>query len=291
MKKLLIAGIVCVVSVFCTGCVKFSYDVQINKKDEISFSETRSVQYLPLQSEVFRKSIEKDLKNIVDKYTKLGCEVSQISDNDGYYGLKISRKGLSFAEVSKTMPKGFKTNENESAFVKSSSLIKKYYKIHVFYNTYDAVTAANLDYQNFKKTSKSFNLYKDSLNKIVISREKSTDPKTGTVFVSTKYADGNVVMSVYNPLTDGDITENQPPQAVLTIKIPVKATKNNASKVLDNNVYQWNLSDMEQPAEIVLEYERYDFFPLIMVLSILAAVGTVLALKRKAESGGPVQGL
>ena len=54
MKKLFLMTLVSIVSVFCTGCVKFSYDIQIDDKDKVTISELKQVKFPPLSSETFK---------------------------------------------------------------------------------------------------------------------------------------------------------------------------------------------------------------------------------------------
>ena len=75
MKKLFLMTLVSIVSVFCTGCVKFSYDIQIDDKDKVTISELKQVKFPPLSSETFQRDLKKDLGPIVSKYIDAGYEV------------------------------------------------------------------------------------------------------------------------------------------------------------------------------------------------------------------------
>ena len=292
MKKLFLMTLVSIVSVFCTGCVKFSYDIQIDDKDKVTISELKQVKFPPLSSETFQRDLKKDLGPIVSKYIDAGYEVDlTFADKDGNSGFVIKRKGLSFLDASENMPKGFKNNDKNS-FVVKRGLLKRFYKLHLVYTLEDAVNEAATEAQNLKLASRAFIKYKDVLNKFAMSTTKTIDPVSGNVLVTTKYAGGNVVLSQYDSLAaSGGFQEQASPQAELTIKIPVKATKHNASKVISDTEYKWILLDESQPVEIIIEYEKYDFSTIAMIFSILViGIGAVL-LAQKLRAEDPVQGL
>ena len=281
-------GLICITVVFCTGCVQFSYDIEIDNKDRVLVSETRSMDYSPLKSEAFRTSMLNDLKNVIINYNKEGYDVKDSADESGNGSFTLSRNILSFTAASKMLPKGFKNDD--SAFVINRSLLKKHYRIHLFYNLEEAIRQSSTEANNFRALSTTFKQYKDGLGSVILSSEKETDPGTGMVFLKTKYADGNVVLRKYDP-SYSQIIEEKPAGAELTIKIPVKATKNNAHKVISDKEYQWDLSGENMTVEIVLEYEKYDFSMLAMIFSLLAVVIGSIAFAQKARSGSPVQGL
>lgn len=272
--------------------MKFSYDIQIDDKDKVTISELKQVKFPPLSSETFQRDLKKDLGPIVSKYIDAGYEVDlTFADKDGNSGFVIKRKGLSFLDASENMPKGFKNNDKNS-FVVKRGLLKRFYKLHLVYTLEDAVNEAATEAQNLKLASRAFIKYKDVLNKIAMSTTKTIDPVSGNVLVTTKYAGGNVVLSQYDSLAaSGGFQEQASPQAELTIKIPVKATKHNASKVISDTEYKWILLDESQPVEIIIEYEKYDFSTIAMIFSILViGIGAVL-LAQKLRAEDPVQGL
>ena len=208
-----------------------------------------------------------------------------------YEGFVIKRKGLSFLDASENMPKGFKNNDKNS-FVVKRGLLKRFYKLHLVYTLEDAVNEAATEAQNLKLASRAFIRYKDVLNKIAMSTTKTIDPVSGNVLVTTKYAGGNVVLSQYDSLAaSGGFQEQASPQAELTIKIPVKATKHNASRVISDTEYQWVFLDESQPVDIVIEYEKYDFSTIAMIFSILVIGIGAMLLAQKLRAEDPVQGL
>lgn len=287
MKKIFLAAIVCVTAFFCTGCVQFSYDIEVNNKDRVSLTETRTVQYRPMQAQGFRDIAKKDFQKIIDNYTKSGYNVKTEFSEDGNTTLTVKRDDLWSNDAAKIMPKGFEANPHNWLSIRRT-LVKKYYKIHLTYKLADAVNAINTDGYKFKNSSEAFKIYKDALGKVVISKTKFTD-KSGHTFVTTEYANGNKILS--GDIPDEELIVPSTPTAELTIKIPVKATSNNATKVINDKTYLWTFSDSEQPAEIMLEYERWDFSNLAMVIALIIAVGGALTMAKRARSGGPVKGL
>lgn len=290
MKKILLIGLICITAILNAGCVRFSYDIKIDNKDRISIVETAGVKYFPLDTEAFKESVLKDMSNIITAYKKAGCEVELSKSIDDFHTMKLTRKGLSFAEASKTLPKGFQADDK--AFTVKRTLLKRYYRIHLVYNIQNAASEAKLKYINFKAGSKTFALYKEQLGKYPVSAALTQNSSDGEYLVTKTYADGNTIISKYNPETDDKLLkEDNRPYGDLTIKIPSKATKNNADKVISSTEYHWYFPKDGTSKEIILEYEKSDFTPLVMVISMILLFSTAFAIKRKAESGGPVQGL
>ena len=68
----------------------------------------------------------------------------------------------------------------------------------------------------------------------------------------------------------------------LTIKIPVKASNTNAAKIINDKEYQWNLVS-EEPVEIILEYSRYDFSSIGIIVSLVAALALIAYWVKKSK--------
>ena len=68
----------------------------------------------------------------------------------------------------------------------------------------------------------------------------------------------------------------------LTIKIPVKASNTNVTKIINDKEYQWNLVS-EEPVEIILEYSRYDFSSIGIIVSLVAALALIAYWVKKSK--------
>lgn len=286
MKKILLTTIVCFVTLFCTGCVQESYNIEINNKDQISLSETRSIQYKPLESSNFREAIENDFQKYIQKYKTYGYDINTEFKENGFSTVTLKKDNISSIEASKILPKGFEIKD-ENWFKIKHTLIKDYYKIHLTYNLKNAINVANFDFENFKKSSNAFNQYKEALAQVVVS--KTITSNVNGAYILTEYANGNRIMEPYNekealinPLT---------PKAEITIKIPVKASTTNATKIINNTTYQWIATEEQPSIDILLNYSRWDFSNLAIVISLIIVVSSALMVAKRARSGGPVKGL
>ena len=45
MKKLLLLGIMLILGFTCTGCVKYTYNIEINSKDKLSLTQTEAFNF------------------------------------------------------------------------------------------------------------------------------------------------------------------------------------------------------------------------------------------------------
>ena len=124
MKKILLMTIVCFVTLFCTGCVQESYNIEINNKDQISLSETRSIQYKPLESSNFREAIENDFQKYIQKYKTYGYDINTEFKENGFSTVTLKKDNISSIEASKILPKGFEIKD-ENWFKIKHTLIKR----------------------------------------------------------------------------------------------------------------------------------------------------------------------
>lgn len=288
MKKFLLSIIIFTTAIFCTGCVQLSYDIEVNKKDKISITKARSFKYRPLQSKEFKESVIKDFDNIKTNYKKRGFELETDFLDNGLATLKLKKQNLSGVEASKLLSKEFNI-DNDNCLIIKRSLIKKDYKMHLIYKQDNEMRLLNYDANKFKAESNTFKTYNDVLKSIAISISETRD-NMGRTYITTVYADGNNTASKDKSI----LKEELKPldfQSTLTIKIPVKAKSTNATKIIDNKTYQWDLTENDGNVDILLEYERWDFSNLITLISLIIIVGAAIYLNKKLNSENPVKGL
>lgn len=221
MKKFLLFFMTCCLAFFCTGCVKYSYNYEIDKKDKVTLNETEAFNTALFQSidPMFNEKWQNTYNSTASEYKEKGYEVKEYN-KDGYIGITVAKKDIDLMDLSKNITKEFVKDLQQPVSIEKGFL-KSTYKIHLYYNLQDVRN--NIA----------------AMNNVLNSEQGFPAP----------------VME-------------------LTIKIPYKAVRHNASKVLDNNTYYWNLVS-EQPVDIVLEYEKYDFSALAMIISL---VGVLLLL-------------
>lgn len=288
MKKFLLSIVILTTAIFCTGCVQFSYDIEVNKKDKIDLTKTRSFKYRPLQSKEFKESVTKDFENIKENYKKRGFELVTDFQDNGLTTLKLKKQNLSGVEASKLLSKEFDI-DNDNCLIINRNLIKKYYKMHLVYKQDNEMKLLNYDANKFKAESNTFKTYNNVLRRIAISISETRD-NMGRAYITTVYADGNNTASKDKSI----MNEQLKPldfQSTLTIRIPVKAKSTNATKIIDNKTYQWDLTENNGNVDILLEYERWDFSNLITLISLIIIVGAAIYLSKKLNSENPVKGL
>lgn len=303
MKKISLLCLFCIITFLCTGCVKYSYNIEIDKNDKVTISETEAMNLSMLKS--FDANIEDKIQEEVEKtseeYKQKGYEVKSYSD-DVYNGLTIIKKDIDFDKTIQSLPKNFVSDEsNKNVFSKEKKFLKNVYKIHLysninaaFENNPEGSFLNGTPQEQVEETSESMDGNK------IVSKEKIVDEATGDVIEKTVYENGAVMTSRYNPkeqaqFTDamGSMVENTPgmmPVAELTIKVPKKPKKHNATKVLSDTEYQWNLVSEKQPVEIVIEYEKYEFATFAMVLSLVLLFLVLAIIFNKTKDGGSLNG-
>ena len=288
MKKFLLIALVCFTAIFCTGCIRLGYNIDINKKDEITLSSTKGAVFVGFKSDIFNNALKSELENTIQKYKKEGYDV-QTTVNGDYGALILKKEGVTFGEAAKLLPDGF---EDGGVFEANRGLIKRKYKIHLIYNMEKAINRALLEYNNFRLDSKVLGAVKDNIEVPIVSISTMQLYGSDDILVTKKYADGNSAATVLNKAEYEDIKNNfLYPESVLTIKIPVKASKNNADNVISDTEYQWYLAKAEQPVEIMLEYEYNDYSKLAAIISLGVLLGAVLLLVQKLQKSDVVKGL
>ncbi len=130
MKKILFAGLIMIASVVCTGCVKVSYDIDINAKDKVTITESKAIktELLNTQATDFEKKFAECFEGIAQNYRAKGYEVKEYNDFD-YKGLSIIKKNVEFTNVVSAMPDGFDISNKNNYFRREVGLIYTKYKI------------------------------------------------------------------------------------------------------------------------------------------------------------------
>ena len=290
MKKVFLTSLILGLTFICTGCVKFDYKIEINDKDEISISESRGAVFEEFKSPDFKNALKSDpeMEKVLEQYKYKGYKITDFSKDD-YSALVFSKDKLRFQDVKESLPRGF---SEDSSIEKNSGLIKKTYKIHLLYNLPEAVRINTGEYATFLHTSKTLESVSDKIQEPIISISTREIPNSKKVLVTKQYASGRALISTLTRDEYDEIMSSYLfPEAVLTIKIPGKVTKNNADNVVNDHEYQWYLTKDEQPIEIILDYEINDFSKVAAIFSILVILGAVFALVQRVQKSDVVKGL
>ena len=306
MKKFLLTTMICLSAFLCTGCVKVSYNIEIDKNDKVKLAATQAYNLEMLKSmdsnieQKFQESIEEPKKEFESK----GYKVEEYLD-ETYSGLTIYKENLDFASAAKDLPDGLK-KKNENAFTIEKGLFKDKYKIHFICKLDDIMSGTrNSDTAETDMSGSD----SDELEEGVVSVTKTTDPVTGKITERREYEGGGYSEVTYDPKevqqfgnaigtavgTAVNTVPGMTPVADMTIKIPYAATKNNADKVISPTEYQWNLvKENGSDTEIILEYEKSKigtifFFGIagigLIILLMIIVSGTKNKGKRPKRSG------
>ena len=284
MKKVFLSILICFTIFCCSGCVKYSYDIEINNKDEIAWSQIQAFNINVFKSldSNFESKWDQMYNEISTEYKNEGFNVEQYQD-ETFAGFKIAKNNIKLGNFKDNLPAGFQSKQAERVIVEKG-FVKTTYKLDLIYNADEAMNKAPGGTFSTESGGEKTETYASNNNEPdIISKETITDPATGDVIEKTVYSNGSTSTSRYNPKALSAFSNSiesavnsmpgMQPVMDLTIKIPVKASKTNAAKIINDKEYQWSLVS-EEPVEIVLEYSRYDFSS----VGIIASFAAVLAL-------------
>lgn len=271
MKKVFLILLVSTITFICTGCVKFDYNIEINKDNKINISQTQgfNVKFFRAISPGFDNGFKKSVDVLTDRYDKLGYETSLYED-DAFSGLTIARNGLTFKQAKEFLPSGFSGDEN--SFTVSKGLVKNSYRVHLYYDIKEAL-----------KNPDIVSAQRENPTTVIMSPDRESQYINGQLVDMTAIRDNYAAIEGEKP--------SVVPVSTLKIKIPAKAKSSNATKVINDNEYQWDLSSKDKPVEIILEYETVDFSKLGVALSLILLLGAVFYMVAKVQKGDVVKGL
>jgi len=138
MKKLIYLSTIFLIMVLTTGCVKYSYNIEIDKNNNISVEKIQTIDSSVFGTYDNTEVVDKSLNYGKSKLEEDGYEVSTYAD-DKSRGLK-SRKLYKLDEIHRgDLPAGFKSNNKKFIETKSLWGIKDTYTIDWTYSVKDAV--------------------------------------------------------------------------------------------------------------------------------------------------------
>ena len=243
MKKLIYLSTILLMMVLTTGCVKYSYNIEIDKNNNVSVEKIQTI-----DASVFdaydNEVIDKSLNYGKSKLEEDGYEVSVyegvnegVNKEDKSRGLK-SKKVYKLDKVHRSnLPAGFKSNNKNFIETKSLWGIKDTYTIDWTYSVKEAISNSK---------------YSEEAEKRDINIEELIS------------------------------SSGIKPQAELVIKIPYKSIHDNATSISnDNKELHWNLVDENNDSvHIILKYEKYNYNAIIgFIALLLAGVGFIILYK------------
>ena len=289
MKKILIYSFIFVSTFLCTGCVKDSFDIEIDKNANISITEVKNVPISPISDngDLLQK-LEDELEEYAKKYKTKGFEVKS-SLNDYYAGLILSRKNVKFKDALILLPVAFQKQDVEG-FTKEKGILKDTYKVHLIYDITRNIAPINNEYNKLKYSSKIFNTYgEDFLNPVIYAEEK-IDPETGKLEIKNILANGQSIIRNDDNSKVEEGLEYSPLVTEIVIKIPTKASYHNAKEVISDTEYKWVISSDNKKQEILIEYEDYKLAFIATILSIIILIFPLIKLYEKTKGENPING-
>ena len=238
MKKLLL--FLGLTMLFSTGCMKYSYNIDLDDKGNMTVSEAQAVNYAMLESfgDVAKKEYNKGIAHDKKALEEKGYKVEDYDDGKFVGIKKIKNYNVSTYTV-KDLPDGFKPVRDLPPVACQRGFFKNKCSFNLSYN----------------------------ISRLGIEQNENINSTENNVLSNADYIKAAGMSTVKG--------SEMAPAAELIIKIPHKATKHNAHKVLSDKEYMWNLTD-DDLFEINLEYERINWLKILLVffagLSIVIAV-------------------
>lgn len=267
------------VATLTSGCVKYSYDIKIDSRDNIYISEINAINLSFIKSvdPTAEAKFNSELQSKKNFLKDTGYTVEDYKD-DTYTGYKSFKKFSKSKFTKADLPSGFSSNVDNPIDIKKT-FFKKNYTISLTYDMNDV--------NNDRKSSKNSDADK------IVSRTKKTDPESGKITERIVYENGNVSTKSYYPGETNDFgnifsyaltsTPGVTPVIDLTFKIPTIASSHNANEAKGNE-YTWNLVS-ETPVDIELSYEIIDWFNIILTIFILITLTLLgIAIKNRGSA-------
>ena len=276
MKRFILAAAL-ISLIFCTsGCVKTSYNIKIDKKNNITISETEAYNQKLFKSFAQDSQSRKDLAAI-DKSMEADKENLKAEgydvvdyDKDGFKGLTIKKDYPKNSLKASDLPKGF-SSVKESPITIEKGFLKTQYHISVEYDANKAMSenTNNSLVSGLSKTSGMTNKNQqaasdseDNKDAAAVENNESSVPAANNVSSKSSNA-GNAFNDMMSSLMD--TAPELAPSIDLTITIPYKATKSNATKAISDTEYFWQLKPGEKNS-IYVDYEKYNYVNIIVAI-------------------------
>ena len=278
MKKSLII-LSCALALFTTGCIKNSYNIEIDKKDNITVSEIGAINANLIKS--INPNATADIKNKLEE-SKQEAETegykAETYDDGTYIGIKQTKNYKLPVYETSDLPKGFSTSQKKPVVI-NKKFFKTIYTINLDFDIKSASKDENnmSDFNQMKPQnnySSPGSSWVDGKENKIVSKEKSTDPSTGKTTEKITYEDGSFMTTTYDETSQNNFenamssmfeSSDMAPVADLTIKIPTKAKEHNANEETKNFEYKWNLIS-ESPINISLIYERTNVLNIVLFI-------------------------
>lgn len=275
MKKFFIISLLFIIMVFSSACHRSIYTIKIDKDNNISFSYIYALKNKTI-NEYIRKSVNaagissEDRRSMIkelNKYTK-----------DESMQLEYIKNTYSYLFLKKTSPQLYKLN-GYRGFIQSKDNIK----MEDFYLSYLPAGFTNKN-KHVVDIEAGFvkNKYRIHLNYSYIERDKLES--YGVICGERKIEykdDGTVIIRPAQDFSSNESEEqsyvemSEKPEEKFIIQLPVKAKKHNATSVLPNNTYEWDLFTENPNLDIYIEYDKGNGGMGIILIFLFLIIGFI----------------
>ena len=278
MKKKLLILTSLFLLMFTSGCVKQKdeYVITIDKNDNVTLSETVGIdkENLKMMNKEYgsfvgsftnnanshSKQFENYILDMTKKTRSLSGFDSQDYSDDEYVGFTQTKNNILISDIKPEYLMPGLISASRTPVTIDKGVFKDTYKIHLKYNYEKAYDEINERSEKVRQEAEGQNY-----THAVKAKHTFIDNQDGTFTIKDTYSSENGFSGI------GSKSDIPNPDITLTIKIPTKATKHNATKVLKNNEYQWDLFVLNSDVDINLEYTKQsnNMTKTMIVVSIL----------------------
>ena len=263
--------ILCSLSLFLTGCVKFNTSMDIKKNKSMNISMIVAIDKTLLGNETLYSNEYKE------KFEKMGYKVSQYNENN-MNGFILEKKIDNIDTVSTTNDVSFDLNklldenEDQKIFKVKTSFLK---------NTYTAKFNINVDESEIDN-----NLFNENDNNIFNDDDDNyfdynyLNGNYNNNTLSNDLSEKNNLKFLQNSFPDFDFsafTNNM--DLSFTINLPYPAPKNNATSTENNNkTLKWTLNNQNKQT-IEFEFDLYNqTASIIMTIGLIGFIAIILTI-------------
>lgn len=285
-KNFLLIALFSMVLVLTSGCTKYSYDIEIDKNENVKVSETIAISKKAQNAinQYQDQSFEKQLKIVEENAKNSSYDVKVIRGED-FDGIVKSRPVVKIKQLTKEyFPTGFSSDNRAPVVIEKTSFFKKY-KISLKYSFEDTqrinksiARTLELDQAGIEKEQTEEQAVKKPRINLITGVQENTEE-------SEEESDKRIEdFASYLEIVSKDLLEDMP-ISQLTIKVPVKPSIQNATRALSDLEYQWDLVSSE-PVYIQLEYKIPNIPGIIAILILASIIGFMFYFHAKYGTRG-----
>ena len=255
MKRFILLTVSVITMFLTTGCIKCSYNFEIDKNGNLMITETSAINDKMLKTVIpDENDLKRQLYDARKDLEKDGFKVENYRESN-YTGLKRSKIYDIKTFKQEKLPAGFGSKKLNPFEIKEGFL-KNTLDIQLSYNYKKA--QENMEKVSNLTNINNFNSIEETSDTDILQQDKTIDNETEDITEDTSSS-----MLEDNP--------EMKPSADLTIKIPYKTIKHNATRIINDNEYQWELAT-QGDVNITLKAEKINWSNIIGTLFVLVAL-------------------